>query len=81
MKKFAIACAVVLAGILTSCAPKESCHLLTYDIFGIEVQAYVYGDEATLDAAIAEVEAMYPGVTITSEPADKAEADCVGAVE
>ena len=81
MKKFAIACAVVLACILTSCAPKESCNLLTYDIFGVQIQGYVYGDDTYLEAAIADLEAMYPGVTITAEKVDKAEADCIDSVE
>ena len=51
------------------------------DIFGVQVQVYVYGDDTYLEAAIADVEAMYPGVTITAEKVDKAEADCIGSVE
>lgn len=79
MKKLVIACAVVFAGILSSCAPasSESCYLLTVTVMeGVTTQTYVYGNDQAVDLAKAEWEKQ--GLEVQVEKVDKAAADCVG---
>ena len=61
MKKIAIACAVILAGVLSSCGDTNYCYEITqkYTILGQEFSAvtYVWGTSNELDATIDEIEA------------------------
>ncbi len=71
MKKFALVCAVVLAGVFTSCGDTNYCYEISYkyNVLGQEVSAtsYVWGTSNDLDAAIAEVEATLAGIGIADD--------------
>lgn len=76
MKKFAIACAAVFALALTSCGEVEKCWTLSYDVYGVKVEANIWGTGNDVQAAIEEVEAMYPDVEITKTANGKSAGDC-----
>jgi hypothetical protein len=87
MKKFVIACAVILAGVLSSCGDTNYCYEITqkYNILGQEVSVtnYVWGTSNELDAAIAEAEASLEAMglskdayTVTYKRTQKGQSDC-----
>ena len=87
MKKIVIACAVILAGVLSSCGDTNYCYEITqkYSILGVETSAtnYVWGTSNELDAAIDEIEAMFESMglskddyNITYKKANKSQEDC-----
>ena len=61
MKKIVIACAVILAGVLSSCGDTNYCYEITqkYSLLGVETSTtnYVWGTSNELDATIDEIEA------------------------
>lgn len=77
MKKFAIACAAVFALALTSCGEVEKCWTLTYEVYGVSVEANIWGTGNDVQAAIEEVEALYPGVEITKAANGLSAGDCL----
>ena len=87
MKKIVIACAVILAGVLSSCGDTNYCYEITqkYSILGVETSAtnYVWGTSNELDAAIDEIEATFESMglskdaySITYKKANKSQEDC-----
>ena len=87
MKRIVIACAVILAGILSSCGDTNYCYKLTATISGSGVtttkETYVWGTSNDLDAAIAEFDAQMEAVGISKEfysieyqRTNKSESDC-----
>jgi hypothetical protein len=87
MKKIVIACAVILAGVLSSCGDTNYCYKLTATISGYGVttteETYVWGTSNDLDAAIAEFDAQMEAVGISKEfysikyqRTNKSESDC-----
>ena len=87
MKKIVIACAVVLAGVLSSCGDTNYCYEITqkYSILGVETSAtnYVWGTSNELDAAIDEIEAMFESMGLSKDAysieykkANKSQEDC-----
>jgi hypothetical protein len=61
MKKFVIACAVILAGVLSSCGDTNYCYEVTatINVLGTTVSQtfYVWGTSNDLDASMAELDA------------------------
>ena len=87
MKKIIIACAVILAGILSSCGDTNYCYKLTATVNALGVttteETYVWGTSNDLDAAIAEFDAQMEAVGISKEfysieyqRTNKSESDC-----
>ncbi len=87
MKKIVIACAVILAGVLSSCGDTNYCYKLTATVSALGVttteETYVWGTSNDLDAAIAEFDAQMEAVGITKEyysidyqRTNKSESDC-----
>lgn len=87
MKKIVIACAVVLACVLSSCGDTNYCYELTttMNVLGMTTSnvTYVWGTSNELDAAIAEAEATLEetGISkdvysITYKKANKNQSDC-----
>ena len=87
MKKIVIACAVILAGVLSSCGDTNYCYEITqkYSILGVETSAthYVWGTSNELDAAIDELEASLKAMglsedayTVTYKKSNKSQEDC-----
>ena len=87
MKKIIIACAVILAGVLSSCGDTNYCYKLTATVsaFGVTIteETYVWGTSNDLDAAIAEFDAQMEALGITKEyysidyqRTNKSESDC-----
>ena len=87
MKKIIIACAVILAGVLSSCGDTNYCYKLTATVSALGVttteETYVWGTSNDLDAAIAEFDAQMEAVGITKEyysidyqRINKSESDC-----
>ena len=87
MKKIVIACAVILAGVLSSCGDTNYCYEITqkYSILGVETSAtnYVWGTSNELDAAIDEIEASLKAMglsedtyTVTYKKSNKSQEDC-----
>ena len=62
MKKIVIACAVILAGVFSSCGDTNYCYKLTATVNALGVttttETYVWGTSNDLDAAIAEFDAQ-----------------------
>mgnify|MGYP003443295310 FL=1 len=71
MKKIVIACAVILAGVLSSCGDTNYCYEITqkYNVLGVETAAtsYVWGTSNELDAAIDEIEAMFESMGLSKD--------------
>lgn len=63
MKKIIIACAVILAGILSSCGDTNYCYELTttVNLFGVSTTetSHVWGTSNELDAVIAETKSIF----------------------
>lgn len=87
MKKIVIACAVILAGVLSSCGDTNYCYKLTATVSALGVttteETYVWGTSNDLDAAIAEFDAQMEAIGITKEyysidyqRTNKSESDC-----
>ena len=87
MKKIVIACAVILAGVLSSCGDTNYCYKLTATVSALGVttteETYVWGTSNDLDAAIAEFDAQMEALGITKEyysidyqRTNKSESDC-----
>jgi hypothetical protein len=87
MKKIIIACAVILAGVLSSCGDTNYCYKVTTTVsiegFTMSQDHYVWGTSNELDAAIAELEADMAEEGISKDlysveykRANKSEADC-----
>ena len=87
MKKIVIACAVILAGVLSSCGDTNYCYEITqkYNVLGVETSAtsYVWGTSNELDAAIDEIEAMFESMGLSKDAysidykkANKSQEDC-----
>ena len=87
MKKIIIACAVILAGVLSSCGDTNYCYKLTATVSALGVttteETYVWGTSNDLDAAIAEFDAQMEALGITKEyysidyqRTNKSESDC-----
>ena len=87
MKKIVIACAVILAGVLSSCGDTNYCYKLTARVSALGVttteETYVWGTSNDLDAAIAEFDAQMEALGITKEyysidyqRTNKSESDC-----
>lgn len=87
MKKFIIACAVVFAGVLTSCGDTNYCYEVTqkYSLYGQElsVTTPIWGTSNELDVAIEELEIQLEALglskddySITYKKTNKSQADC-----
>lgn len=87
MKRIVIACAVILAGILSSCGDTNYCYEITqkYNVLGVETSStsYVWGTSNELDAAIDEIEATFEAMglskdayTIAYKKASKSQEEC-----
>ena len=71
MKKFAIACAVLLSGVLSSCGDTNYCYELKTEvtILGITTSSvsYVWGTSNDLDVAIDEAEAALEATGVSKD--------------
>ena len=71
MKKFAIACAVLLSGVLSSCGDTNYCYELKTEvtILGITTSSvsYVWGTSNELDVAIDEAEAALEATGVSKD--------------
>ena len=87
MKKIVIACAVILAGVLSSCGDTNYCYEITqkYSLLGVETSTtnYVWGTSNELDAAIDEIEATFESMGLSKDAysidykkANKSQEDC-----
>lgn len=88
MKKFALALAVVLAGVFTSCGDTNYCYEVTetLNIMGVSttIVEYVWATSNEIDAAIAELETEIieeyglskDALKVTYKKINKSEADC-----
>lgn len=87
MKKFAIACAVVLAACLSSCGDTNYCYQITATstILGVTTSAdtYLWGTSNDLDAAIAAQEDAFEKMGLTKDAFEvsykrtsKSQSDC-----
>lgn len=87
MKKIVIACAVILAGVLSSCGDTNYCYEVTqkYNFLGQEVASttYIWATSNELDAAIDEIEAELEAMglskdayTIDYKKASKSQEEC-----
>ena len=87
MKKIVIACAVILAGVLSSCGDTNYCYEVTqkYNFLGQEVSSttYIWATSNELDATIDEIktelEAMglsKDAYTIDYKKASKSQEEC-----
>ena len=87
MKKFVIACAVILAGVLSSCGDTNYCYEVTatMNVLGTSVSQtfYVWGTSNDLEASMAEFDAEMEAsgiskdsYTIEYKKAKKRQSDC-----
>jgi hypothetical protein len=87
MKKIIIACAVILAGVLSSCGDTNYCYKLTATVSAPGVtfteETYVWGTSNDLDAAIAEFDAQMETLGISKDfykleyqRTNKSQSDC-----
>ena len=87
MKKVVIACAIIFAGVFSSCGDTNYCYEITqkYSLLGIETSgtSYVWGTSNELDAAIDEIKATFETMglsedmySITYQKANKSQEEC-----
>jgi hypothetical protein len=87
MKKFVIACAVILAGVLSSCGDTNYCYEVTatINVLGTSVSQtfYVWGTSNDLDASMAELDAEMEAsgiskdsYTVEYKKTKKSQSDC-----
>ncbi len=87
MKKFVIACAVILAGVLSSCGDTNYCYEVTatINVLGTTTSQtfYVWGTSNDLEASMAELDADMEAAgiskdsyTIEYKRANKSQSDC-----
>ena len=87
MKKIVIACAVLLAGVLSSCGDTNYCYELTttVNLLGVtsSTVTYIWGTSNELDVAIDETEAALEAsglskdaFSITYKRSNRNQADC-----
>lgn len=87
MKKIIIACAVLMAGVLSSCGDTNYCYEVTqkYNLLGQEFSAttHIWGTSNELDVAIDEIEADLEAMglskdayTIKYKKANKSQEEC-----
>ena len=89
MKKFVIACAVILAGVLSSCGDTNYCYEVTatinVSVLGATTSQtlYVWGTSNDLEATIAELDANMKAAGISKDAykieykrAKKSQSDC-----
>ena len=87
MKKIVLACAVLLAGVLSSCGDTNYCYEITqqYSVLDSEhiTTTYVWGTSNELDAVIDDIEASLEAMglskdayTLTYKKANKSQEDC-----
>ena len=87
MKKFVIACAVILAGVLSSCGDTNYCYEVTatINVLGTTVSQtfYVWGTSNDLEASMAELDAEMEAsgiskdsYTVEYKKTKKSQSDC-----
>lgn len=87
MKKIVIACAVILAGVLSSCGDTNYCYEVTqkYNFLGQEVSSttYIWATSNELDATIDELKAELEDMGLSKDAysikykkANKSQEDC-----
>lgn len=87
MKKFVIACAVILAGVLSSCGDTNYCYEVTatINVLGTTTSQtfYVWGTSNDLEASMAELDADMEAAGISKDSykieykrANKSQSDC-----
>lgn len=87
MKKFVIACAIILAGVLSSCGDTNYCYEVTatINVLGTTTSQtfYVWGTSNDLEASMAELDADMEAAGISKDSykieykrANKSQSDC-----